>query len=169
MTGRKNLLLSIVLVAIVLSSLTVASYAQRPPEESSKIGDKVRLHSIRGHAIQRGSEDRQWINASMVLVGEITAMNQSRINVEIQEGSIKIGDNGYAVKSGFARVLFQKFGWMNIVGNATGSDGTTFRFHLEGMLHIERQMLVIVGLAGPFSSGEDSYVLRLVTRIEKVT
>lgn len=50
----------------------------------------------------------------------------------------------------------------------TASDGSLFRFHLEGMLHIERPGLVIAGLAGPLANDASHYVLRLMTRIERV-
>ena len=74
----------------------------------------------------------------------------------------------YTVETGLARVLFRKFGWVAITGNATDSNGAIFRFHLEGLLHVERPGLVIVGLAGPLTNEMDHYVLRLVTRMERV-
>jgi len=169
MISTKYVIPSLLLVTLVLSSLIIVSYAQQPNEELVKIGAKVRLYSVRGHATQRGTEDKPWINASMVLVGEITEVNRSRIRIEIREGNIKIGDGNYIVKSGVARVIFRKFGWMGIVGNATSPEGTTYKFHLEGMLHIERPGLVMVGLAGPFTSDKDNYILRLLTRSEKPT
>lgn len=156
------------IVIIVLSSLVVVSYAQQERQEPAKIGDQVKLESIRGRATNREIESSEMLNASIVLTGEITEINRTRIMVKILDGNVQIGEDTYIVETGLARVIFRKFGWVAITGNATDSYGSLFRFHLEGMLHIERPGLVITGLAGPLTNDENHYVLRLMTRIERV-
>lgn len=157
------------LLTIVLPSLVVACNAQPPQQETANVGDRVRLVSVRGFATHRGPEDEPRINASIALVGEITEINRTQVKIRILEGSIQIGDDTYTIRTGHARALFRKFGWLGAIGNATSPDGSMFKFHLEGMLHIERPRLVAVGLAGLISNEADQYLLRLFTRVEKTT
>lgn len=168
MTKSKIMLQTLMIVIIVLSSLVVVSYAQQEQQEPAKIGDQVKLESIRGRATNREIQSSEMLNASIVLTGEITEINRTRIIVKILDGNVQIGEDTYIVETGLARVIFRKFGWVAITGNASDSYGSLFRFHLEGMLHIERPGLVITGLAGPLANDENQYVLRLMTRIERV-
>ena len=157
------------LLTIVLPSLVFVSNAQLTQQETANVGDRVRLVSVRGFATHRGPEDEPRINASIALVGEITEINRTQVKIRILEGSIQIGDNMYTVRAGHARALVRKFGWLGVIGNATSPDGALFKFHLEGMLHIERPKLVVVGLAGLISNEADQHVLRLFTRVERTT
>jgi len=168
MERSKIILQTLMIVIIVLSSLVVVSYAQQERQKPAKVGDLVKLESVRGRATNRELESSEMLNASIFLTGEITEINRTRIMIKILEGNMRIGENTYIVKTGLSRTIFRKFGWVAITGNATGSDGSLFRFHLEGMLHIERPGLVITGLAGPLVNDENHYVLRLMTRIERV-
>jgi len=168
MKRSKLILQTLMIVIIVLSSLVVVSYAQQEGQEPVKVGDLVKLESVRGRATNREIESSEMLNASIVLTGEITEINRTHIIIKILDGNIKVGENTYLVETGLARAIFKKFGWVAITGNATDSDGSLFRFHLEGMLHIERPGLVITGLAGPLANDENHYVLRLMTRIERV-
>ena len=168
MVKSKLMLPTLMIVAVILSSLIAVSYAQQDGQTPAQIGDLVKLESVRGKATHRETESSEMMNASMVLTGEITEINRTRIIVEIIDGSVKVGENTYTVEMGFARVLFRKFGWVIITGNATDSYGSIFQFHLEGLLHIERLGLVIVGLAGPLTNETSHYVIRLMTRIERV-
>ena len=164
----KLVLQTLMIVTVVLSSLIIVSYAQQEQQEPVKLGDLVKLESLRGHATLREIESSDMLSVSMVLTGEITEINRTRIIIKIIDGDIQLGENVYIVESGLARAIFRKFGWMAVTGNATASDGSLFRFHLEGMLHIERPKLVIAGLAGPLSNEESHYVLRLMTRIQRI-
>jgi hypothetical protein len=155
------------IVIIVVSSLVVMSYAQQEGQDPIKIGDQVKLESVRGRATNREIESSEMLNASIVLTGEITEINRTRIIIEILDGNMQIGENTYIVEKGLARAIFRKFGWVAITGNATDSNGSFFRFHLEGMLHIEKPGLVITGLAGPLANNENHYILRLMARIER--
>lgn len=168
MKRSKLMLQTLMIVIIVLSSLVVVSYAQQERQEPAKVGDLVKLESVRGRATNRELEYSDMLNASVILTGEITEINRTRIIIKILDGNIQIGENTYIVETGLARTISRKFGWVAITGNATGSDGSLFRFHLEGMLHIERLGLVITGLAGPLTNDENHYVLRLMTKIERV-
>jgi hypothetical protein len=162
------MLQTLMIVIIVLSSLVVVSYAQQERQESAKIGDLVKLDSVHGRATNREIKSSEMLNASIVLTGEITEINRTCITIKILDGNIQVGENTYLVETGLAHAIFRKFGWAAIAGNATDSYGSLFRFHLEGMLHIERPGLVITGLAGPLTNEENRYVLRLITRIERV-
>lgn len=157
------------MLTIVLPSLVFVSNAQLTQQETAYVGDRIRLVSVRGFATHRGPEDEPRINASIALVGEITEINRTQVKIRILEGSIQIGDDTYTVRAGHARALVRKFGWLGVIGNATSPDGSLFKFHLEGMLHIERPKLVVVGLAGLISNEADQYVLRLFTRVERTT
>jgi len=169
MIGRKHLLTSLLLLTIILPSLIFVSHAQLPQQDTANVGDRVRLVSVRGFATHRGSGDEPRINASITLVGEITEINRTQVKIRILEGNIQIGDDTYTVRTGHARALVRKFGWLGVIGNATSPDGSLFKFHLEGMLHIERPRLVVVGLAGLISNETEHYVLRLFIRVEKTT
>jgi len=169
MISRKYLLTSLLLLTIVLPSLVFVSNAQLTQQETAYVGDRDRLVSVRGFATHRGLENEPRINASIALVGEITEINRTQVKIRILEGSIQIGDDTYTVRAGHARALVRKFGWLGVIGNATSHDGSLFKFHLEGMLHIERPKLVVVGLAGLISNEADQYVLRLFTRVERTT
>ncbi len=155
-------------VTVILSSLIVVSYAQQERQDPAQIGDLFKIESVRGRATYRETDLKNMLNASMVLTGELIEINRTRVIINIIDGNIKIGENMYTVETGLARVLFKKFGWVAITGNATDSNGISFRFHLEGLLHVERQGLVIVGLAGPLTNETSHFVLRLVTRMERV-
>lgn len=168
MRYSKIILQALMIVTVILSSLIVVSYAQQERQAPAQIGDLVKLESVKGRATHRETDSRDMLNASMVLTGEIADINRTHIIIKIIDGNVKIEDNTYTVETGLARVIFKKFGWVAITGNATDSNGTIFRFHLEGLLHIERPGLVIVGLAGPLINEMDHYVLRLVTRMERV-
>ena len=54
------------IVLIVLSSLVVVSYAQKERQEPAKIGDQVKIESIRGRATNREIESSEMLNASIV-------------------------------------------------------------------------------------------------------
>jgi hypothetical protein len=156
------------IIIIVLSSLVVVSYAQQERQEPAKIEDLIKLDSVLGQATNRETKSSEMLNASIILTGEITEINRTRIIINILDGNIQIGENTHLVETGLARAIFRKFGWVAITRNATDSYGSLFRFHLEGILHIERPRLVITGLAGPLANDENRYVLRLITRIERV-
>ena len=168
MKYSKIILQTLMIVTVILSSLIVVSYAQQERQAPAQIGDLVKLESVRGRATNSETNSKDMLNASMFLTGELIEINRTRVIVKIIDGNVKIGENMYTVETGLARVLFRKFGWVAITGNATDSNGAIFRFHLEGLLHVERPGLVIVGLAGPLTNEMDHYVLRLVTRMERV-
>ena len=168
MKYSKIILQTLMILTVILSSLIVVSYAQQERQAPAQIGDLVKLESVRGRATNSETNSKDMLNASMFLTGELIEINRTRVIVKIIDGNVKIGENMYTVETGLARVLFRKFGWVAITGNATDSNGAIFRFHLEGLLHVERPGLVIVGLAGPLTNEMDHYVLRLVTRMERV-
>ncbi|WP_455369935.1 hypothetical protein [[Eubacterium] cellulosolvens] len=168
MIKSKLMLTTLMMVTVILSSLIAVSYAQQDRLTPAQVGDLVKLESVRGKAVHRETESSEMMNASIVLTGEITEINRTRIMVKIIDGVIQTGENDYIVENGLARVLFRKFGWISVSGNATASDGSLFSFHLEGMLHIERPRLVLAGLEGLLSSEESHYGLRLMTRIQRI-
>ena len=168
MRKTKLMLQMSMIVVILFSSLIIVSYAQQDRQEAAKVGDLVKLESLRGRATNRKIESNEMLNASIILTGEITDINKTRILIKIIDGTLQIGEQSYQVENGLSRAIFRKFGWLAITGNASTSDGSLFRFHLEGMLHIERPGLVIVGLAGPLVNETDHYVIRLITRIERI-
>jgi hypothetical protein len=168
MRYTKLMLQSLMIVTVVLSTFIFVSYAQQEQQESAIVGEIVKLETFRGRATLREEESSEILNASIVLTGEITEINRTRIIIKIIDGDIKIGENSYLVESGSVRAIFRKFGWIAVTGNAASYDGSTFRFHLEGMLHIEHPRLVISGLAGTFLNEKSDYVLRLMTRIQRI-
>ena len=79
------------IVIIIFSSLIAVSYAQQE-REVVKVGDLVKLESIRGKVTNREIESKEMLNASILLTGEITDINKTRILIEIIDGHLQIGE-----------------------------------------------------------------------------
>jgi len=130
------------------------------------VGQVFKLESVRGSARDLGSRER--LPATLELTLTVTDVNGSRVRFEIISGQISFGDKTYQVTSGKGGLIARKFGWAEIRGNTTLPNGETHKFRLEGLLHIERPKLVLIGLAGGIGNEQNRSMLSCVVRLSKV-
>ena len=160
--------LALVLLGLIALSITFSSSQVLAADDSPgpKVGQVLKLESVRGSARELGSGER--VPATLKLTLTVTHVNESRVRFEITDGQISFGENTYQVTSGEGRLIARKFGWAEIHGNATLPSGETHKFRLEGMLHIERPRLILIGLAGGIGNEENRSILSCVVRLSKV-
>ena len=160
--------LALVLLGLIALSIAFAGNqvlaADDPP--GPNVGQVLKLESVRGSARELGSGER--VPATLKLTLTVTHVNESRVRFEITGGQISFGDNTYQVTSGEGRLIVHKFGWAEIHGNTTLPNGETHKFRLEGMLHIERPGLMLIGLAGGTGNEQNRSILSCVVRLSKV-
>jgi hypothetical protein len=160
--------LALVLLGLIVLSITFAGNQVLAADDQTgpSVGQVFKLESVRGSAREAGSGQR--IPATLTLKLTITHVNESRVRFEITSGQISFGDNTYQVTSGEGRAVIRRFGWAEIHGNTTLSNGDKQRFRLEGMLHIERPRLVLIGLAGGIGNEQNRALLDFVVRLSRV-
>ena len=163
---RKKLALGLLGLIALGAALTGSQVLAADDQAAPDIGQVFRLESVRGSAREAGSGKR--IPATMTLTLTVTYVNGSRVRFEIVGGQVSFGDSTYQVTSGGGHAIARKFGWAEIRGNATLPNGEAHKFRLEGMLHIERPGLTLIGLAGAIGNEQDRALLDCVVRLSKV-
>jgi len=156
-------LLGLIALGIAFAGNQVLAADDQP---GPTVGQVLQLESVRGSARELGSGER--VPATLKLTLTVTHVNGSRVRFEIVGGQVSFGDSTYQVTSGGGHAIARKFGWAEIRGNATLPNGEAHKFRLEGMLHIERPGLTLIGLAGAIGNEQDRALLDCVVRLSKV-
>jgi len=160
--------LALILLGLIALGIAFADSEALAADDQAgpNVGQVFKLESKRGSAREVGSGER--IPASLTLTLTVVHVNESRVRFEITSGQISFDDNTYRVTSGEGRAIVRKFGWAEIRGNATLPNGETHKFRLEGMLHIERPGLTLIGLVGGIGNEQNRVLLSCLCRISKV-
>jgi hypothetical protein len=155
-------LLGLILLGVVASGYQAVADSPAGPE----VGQVLTLKSVRGMARDPSSGESQ--KAAITLTLTVTRVNDTRVKFTITSGQITIGDRIYTLSSGEGGAIVRKFGWVSLRGETPLASGKAFKFHLEGMLHIERPGIVVVGVAGAISHEESRIFLNFLARLSKV-
>jgi hypothetical protein len=156
------LLLSLIALATIMPlQQALADTAQ----DRLQVGTVFELASVRGMAYEHTANRTTEAKVSLKLT--VTDVNGSRVRFKITSGEITLGDSVYAVTDGQGGALLRKFGWATLQGEAKFSNGQVFKFHLDGMLHLERAGLLLAGLAGGLGNDTEQTRLRLLIRLSR--
>ena len=132
-----------------------------------EVGDIIAIKVLRGKAFTPDSTSNELANASMAIECEVVSIEGKQVEADINVGNITVQEMVFDVKNGTVRVILRKFGWIIIKGVAlNGVEEYKFRF--EGMLHVERPRLVIVGLVGGFRGEKQAYRISCIGRVFKL-
>ena len=163
---KRTLVLATLLGLILLAVVASDYQAVADPTDAPVVGQALRLEPVRGMARDPSSGESK--HATLALTLTITQVNNTRVRFMITGGQITIGDSIYAVSSGEGGAIVRRFGWIVLRGETTLADGEVFKFRLEGMLHIERAGLLVVGLAGGIGHEDNRIFLNFLARLSKV-
>jgi len=162
---KRTLVLATLLGLIFLAVVASGYQAVADPTDAPVVGQALRLESVRGMARDPSSGESK--HATLTLTLTITHVNNTRVRFMITGGQITIGDSIYTVSSGEGGAIVRRFGWIVLRGETTLASGEVFKFRLEGMLHIERPGLLVVGLAGGIGHEDNRIFLNLLARLSK--
>ena len=154
------------LLGLILFGVVASGYqAVADPTGAPAVGQVLKLESVRGMARDPSSGELKHATLTMTLT--ITRVNDTRVRFMITGGQITIGHSIYTLSSGDGGAIVRRFGWVVLRGEMTLASGEVFEFRLEGMLHIERARLLVVGLAGGMGHEDDRIFLNFLARLSK--
>ena len=166
---------ALILVAVIMmaATSTFLTYGYAEPNESDfekLVKDReFRIISRRGsaHELYKESDvaNPESLESKLVLRAKVVEVNERFVKFEILDGSIEIDGKTYDVDNGQGWAIVRKFGWIAINGECESSS-KDYRFHLEGMLHIEAPLVVILGLSGIMRGNESTFHLRYLSTIK---
>jgi hypothetical protein len=162
---KRRLALAALLGLILLGVIVSGYQAVADPTGAPAVGQVFRLESVRGMARDPSSGELK--RATLTLTLTTTHVNDTRVRFTITGGQITIGDSIYTLSSGEGGAIVRKFGWVVLRGETTLASGEVFKFRLEGMLHIERAGLLVVGLAGGIGHEDNRIFLNFLARLSK--
>lgn len=159
---------SLFLLAIILLGASMSAAYSRPEEQARiEVGDIIVIKFLRGRAFALESNSEEPVNATMTIECEVVSVENRLVSAEIHEGNITIQENRFDVVNGTVRARLGKFGWILIRG-LTIVDDKQYRFRFEGMLHVEKPGLVVIGLVGGLRGEELSYRINGIGRAIKL-
>jgi hypothetical protein len=169
----KALVLLVVIMGAVSSAFLVFGYAELDNESDFEKLVKDREFQIfarRGSAHELNKEsdvaaNTERLESKLLLHAKVTDINDRLVKFEILEGKIEIDGNTYYVSKGQGWAIVKKFGWIAINGECRGS-GKDYKFHLEGIFHIEAPRVVILGLSGIMRCDETAFHLRYLSTVK---
>lgn len=166
---------ALILVAIIMmaATSTFLVYGYAAPNESDfekLVKDReFRIISRRGsaHELDKESDvaNPERLESKLLLHARVLEVNERFVKFEILDGSIEIDGKTYDVDKGQGWEIVSKFGWIAINGECESSS-KDYRFHLEGMFHIEAPRVVILGLSGIIRGDEATFHLRYLSTIK---
>ena len=164
MNGKAAFVLLLSLIALA-TMVPVQQVLADTAQDRLHAGDVFELVSVRGMAYEHAANRTAEAKVSLKLT--VTEVNGSRVRFKITSGEITLGDSVYAVTDGQGGALLRRFGWATLQGEAKLPNGQVFKFHLDGMLHLERAGLLLAGLTGGLGNDTEQIRLRLLMRLSK--
>jgi hypothetical protein len=167
----KALILMAAIMMVATSAFLVYGYAEPNESDFEKLvkEKEFRIISRRGSAHELNKESDtakpERLESKLVLHAKVVEVNERFVKFEILDGSIKIDGKTYHVDKGKGWAIVRKFGWIAINGECESSN-KDYRFHLEGMFHIEAPRVVILGLSGVMRGDETTFLLRYLSTIK---
>lgn len=167
----KALILMAIIVMAATSTFLVYGYAEPNESDFEKLvrDREFRIISRRGSAHEFNKESdttkSERLESKLILHAKIVEVGERFVKFEILDGSIEIDGKTYDVDKGKGWAIVRKFGWIAINGECESSN-KDYRFHLEGMFHIEAPRVVILGLSGGMRCDEKTFLLRYLSTIK---